>query len=230
MLPSGQAFDDLTHPPRVLLVDDILDEGHTLLAVKQWCLEQGATDVRVAVLTVKRHDRCVPGVTADYVGVEVADRYVFGFGMDYHEQGRNLPGIYALKDSAMGDIALAVIGGTGVYKLADLQDVQAHDLDTRFGAPSGPVTVTSHARPVRRSAVTGVPRATVPPSDVRRERSAAVRAPLPPTARPGGSVCMRAAKPTIGAVPGSLMAGPDCAPNQARAALRRSSSKYSSRS
>ncbi|MFT3667995.1 MAG: S-methyl-5'-thioinosine phosphorylase [Pseudoxanthomonas sp.] len=41
----------------------------------------------------------------------------------------------------MGDIALAVIGGTGVYKLADLQDVQAYDLDTRFGAPSGPVRV-----------------------------------------------------------------------------------------
>lgn len=41
----------------------------------------------------------------------------------------------------MGDIALAVIGGTGVYKLADLHDVQAHDVDTRFGAPSGPVRV-----------------------------------------------------------------------------------------
>ncbi|CAN4279759.1 S-methyl-5'-thioinosine phosphorylase [Pseudoxanthomonas sp. LjRoot125] len=41
----------------------------------------------------------------------------------------------------MGDIALAVIGGTGVYTLADLQDVQAHDVDTRFGAPSGPVRV-----------------------------------------------------------------------------------------
>lgn len=41
----------------------------------------------------------------------------------------------------MGDIALAVIGGTGVYKLADLQDVRAHDVDTRFGAPSGPVRV-----------------------------------------------------------------------------------------
>jgi len=39
----------------------------------------------------------------------------------------------------MSDIALAVIGGTGVYKLADLQDVEARELDTRFGAPSGPV-------------------------------------------------------------------------------------------
>jgi hypoxanthine phosphoribosyltransferase len=83
---------------RVLLVDDILDEGHTLLAVKQWCLEQGATDVRIAALTTKQHDRCVAGICADYVGLQVADRYVFGFGMDYHEQGRNLPGIYALKE------------------------------------------------------------------------------------------------------------------------------------
>ncbi|MEJ1094962.1 MULTISPECIES: hypoxanthine-guanine phosphoribosyltransferase [unclassified Pseudoxanthomonas] len=83
---------------RVLLVDDILDEGHTLLAVREWCLEQGATDVRIAAMTVKQHDRCVPGICADYVGLSVPDRYVFGFGMDYHEQGRNLPGIYALKD------------------------------------------------------------------------------------------------------------------------------------
>ena len=39
----------------------------------------------------------VEGVCADYVGVDVPDRYVFGYGMDYHEQGRNLPAIYALK-------------------------------------------------------------------------------------------------------------------------------------
>ena len=83
---------------RVLLVDDILDEGFTLQGVRQWCLEQGATDVRIAALTTKQHVRCVEGISADYVGMQVPDRYVFGFGMDYHEQGRNLPGIYALKD------------------------------------------------------------------------------------------------------------------------------------
>ena len=83
---------------RVLLVDDILDEGHTMAAIGEWCRAQGATDVRIAALAVKLHDRCVPGLTADYVGVEVPDRYVFGYGMDYHEQGRNLPAIYALKD------------------------------------------------------------------------------------------------------------------------------------
>ena len=84
---------------RVLLVDDIVDEGHTLAAIRDWCLEQGAREVRIAALSVKAHDRCVPGLVADYVGVEVPDRYVFGYGMDYHEQGRNLPAIYALKGS-----------------------------------------------------------------------------------------------------------------------------------
>ena len=83
---------------RVLLVDDILDEGHTMLAVQRWCEDQNAADVRIAVLTEKVHERRVDGVEADYCGVEVPDRYVFGYGMDYHEQGRNLPAIYALRE------------------------------------------------------------------------------------------------------------------------------------
>ncbi len=83
----------------VLLADDILDEGYTLDAVRSWCREQGAADVRIAVLAWKRHGRLVPGMHADYVGVEVPDRYVYGFGMDFHEQGRNLPAIYALRDA-----------------------------------------------------------------------------------------------------------------------------------
>ena len=81
---------------RVLLVDDIVDEGHTLAAVRAWCIGEGARDVRIATLAVKQHGRCVPGLCADYAGVDVPDRYVFGYGMDYHEQGRNLPVIYAL--------------------------------------------------------------------------------------------------------------------------------------
>ncbi len=81
---------------RVLLADDILDEGHTLKAVKHWCEDEGAADVRIAVLAVKNHDRRVDGIDADYVALEVPDRYVYGYGMDFHEQGRNLPALYAL--------------------------------------------------------------------------------------------------------------------------------------
>jgi hypoxanthine phosphoribosyltransferase len=80
----------------VLLVDDILDEGHTLRAIRDWCLGEGAARVLLAVLCEKRHGRTVPGLSGDFVGVEVPDRYVFGYGMDFHEQGRNLPAIYAL--------------------------------------------------------------------------------------------------------------------------------------
>ena len=83
---------------RVLLVDDIVDEGHTLAQVREWCLAEGADEVRIAAMVVKRHGRCVPGLEADYVGLDVPDRYVFGYGMDYHEQGRNLPEIRALRE------------------------------------------------------------------------------------------------------------------------------------
>ncbi|MDN5924981.1 MAG: hypoxanthine-guanine phosphoribosyltransferase [Xanthomonadales bacterium] len=82
----------------VLLVDDILDEGHTLKAVRDACLGLGARRVLVATLCTKLHDRRVQGIAADFNGVDVPDAYVFGYGMDYHEQGRNLPAIYAMRE------------------------------------------------------------------------------------------------------------------------------------
>jgi hypoxanthine phosphoribosyltransferase len=82
----------------VLLVDDILDEGHTLKAVRDDCMKRGAKRVLIASLCRKLHDRCVEGIASDFNGVELPDRYVFGYGMDYHEQGRNLPAIYALRE------------------------------------------------------------------------------------------------------------------------------------
>lgn len=83
----------------VLLADDILDEGHTLAAVRDACREMGARRVLIATLCCKQHDRRIAGIEADFNGVLVPDRYVFGYGMDYHEQGRNLAGIYALGTS-----------------------------------------------------------------------------------------------------------------------------------
>ena len=82
----------------VLIVDDILDEGHTLRAIQAYCRNAGVRSLHTAVLTVKRHERRVPGVDADFVGLEVPDRYVFGMGMDYCEYLRELDGIYALAE------------------------------------------------------------------------------------------------------------------------------------
>ncbi len=82
----------------ILLLDDILDEGHTLQAIVRYCRDAGAASVKTAVLVDKEHDRkAEPGLRADFEGVRVADRFVFGFGMDYQGYWRNAPGIFAVK-------------------------------------------------------------------------------------------------------------------------------------
>lgn len=81
----------------VLVIDDILDEGHTLVAIREALLGFAPASLRVAVLARKLHDRCAPDAHAEYVGLTVADRYVFGCGMDYHEYWRQLPAIHAVK-------------------------------------------------------------------------------------------------------------------------------------
>ena len=81
----------------VLVLDDILDEGHTLAAVRTKLLAAGATRVYAAVFADKDTGRAKP-VSADFVGVRLPNRYVFGFGMDVSGVWRNLPEIYALKE------------------------------------------------------------------------------------------------------------------------------------
>ena len=82
----------------VLLVDDILDEGVTLAAIAEYCRQQGAAEVLMAVLVEKLHLRKVtPGMRADFTGIEVGDRFLFGYGLDYKGYWRNAPGIYAVK-------------------------------------------------------------------------------------------------------------------------------------
>lgn len=82
----------------VLLLDDILDEGVTLDALARHCREQGAREVLLAVLVEKLHLRKVrPGMRADFSGLDVGDRFLFGYGLDYKGYWRNAPGIYAVK-------------------------------------------------------------------------------------------------------------------------------------
>lgn len=79
----------------VLILDDILDEGLTLRAVADQCMLQGAKEVKVAVLAEKLLNKIKP-IRANYVGLTVPNRYVFGCGMDVNGWWRNLPAIYAL--------------------------------------------------------------------------------------------------------------------------------------
>jgi len=82
----------------VLVLDDILDEGHTLAAIIDYLKAEGAREVVSAVLVHKTHERkAYPGMRADFTGLDVADRFLFGSGMDYKGYWRNAAGIYALK-------------------------------------------------------------------------------------------------------------------------------------
>ncbi|MFP5407755.1 MAG: hypoxanthine-guanine phosphoribosyltransferase [Gammaproteobacteria bacterium] len=81
----------------VLVLDDILDEGETLAAIRDKLLQMGASRVWSAVLTDKANGLAKP-IRADFVGLDVPDRYVFGCGMDAYGVWRNLPAIYALKE------------------------------------------------------------------------------------------------------------------------------------
>lgn len=83
----------------VVLLDDILDEGVTLAAVAEYCLRHGANKVMTAVLIEKLHLRKItPGIKADYNGLEVGDRFLFGYGLDVKGYWRNAPGVYATRN------------------------------------------------------------------------------------------------------------------------------------
>jgi hypoxanthine phosphoribosyltransferase len=83
----------------VLLLDDILDEGETLLAIRSRLFELGASAVLLAAFAVKIR-REPPKILADFTGIRVPDRFVFGFGMDVGGRWRNLPSIRALAETA----------------------------------------------------------------------------------------------------------------------------------
>lgn len=87
----------------LLIIDDILDEGYTLQAVIEYCRAEGAAAVYSVVLVEKNHPRDKASVKADFTGLYIEDRYVFGFGMDYKSYHRNLNGIYAVHERDMSD-------------------------------------------------------------------------------------------------------------------------------
>lgn len=80
----------------VLVVDDILDEGVTMAEIVRRLLAQGASQVLSAVFADKNIGRAKP-IAADFVGVRLPNRYVFGYGMDVKGAWRNLPAVYAVK-------------------------------------------------------------------------------------------------------------------------------------
>lgn len=82
---------------KILILDDILDEGVTLKAIVDQCKSLEAKEIKSAVMVEKQLNKTKP-IQADYVGLTVPNQYVFGCGMDVYGWWRNLPAIYALKN------------------------------------------------------------------------------------------------------------------------------------
>jgi hypoxanthine phosphoribosyltransferase len=85
----------------VLILDDILDSGHTLAAIRHKLEIAKPRSIRVCVLLSKRKQRA-GHVDADYVGFEIEDEFVVGYGLDFMERYRNLPYIGVLRKELMG--------------------------------------------------------------------------------------------------------------------------------
>lgn len=90
----------------VLIVDDILDTGQTLARVLQRLQRLGPRSLRTCVLLEKKARR-VESVQADYVGFEIPDVFVVGYGLDYAERYRHLPFVGVLREALLRSGAAA---------------------------------------------------------------------------------------------------------------------------
>ena len=86
--------DEAVKNRSILVLDDILDQGDTLAFIKQRLLVKGALEVSTAVLFDKAIGKSKP-IQADYIGLDVPDIYVYGFGLDFNGIGRNMADLYA---------------------------------------------------------------------------------------------------------------------------------------
>src|SRR5437773_10119360 len=98
---SGEVIFKQVAPPdvkdrHVLILDDILDSGHTLAAIREKLETAQPRSIRVCVLLSKKKPRARE-VDADYLGFEIEDEFVVGYGLDYDERYRNLPCIGVLR-------------------------------------------------------------------------------------------------------------------------------------
>lgn len=82
---------------KVIIVEDIVDTGNTIVAMKKLLEELGASQVLICTLLLKP-DVYKKDVKLDYVAMEIPNRFIVGFGLDYDELGRNIKDIYVLDE------------------------------------------------------------------------------------------------------------------------------------
>ena len=83
----------------VVIVEDIVDSGYTMQRLIAQLKDLGAKEVKVCVLLNKPQARRVEGLVLDYVALEIPNDFIVGYGLDYDEQGRNLPDIWVVAET-----------------------------------------------------------------------------------------------------------------------------------
>lgn len=81
----------------VIVCEDIVDTGNTIVALKQMLLSKGVKDVKVCTMLLKP-EVYTKDEKLDYVGMEIPNKFIVGFGLDYDELGRNLKDIYVINE------------------------------------------------------------------------------------------------------------------------------------
>ncbi|HRA73576.1 MAG TPA: phosphoribosyltransferase family protein, partial [Flavobacterium sp.] len=82
----------------VIVIEDIVDTGNTLVALKELFKKQNVKHFKIATLFFKP-EALVNDIKIDYVGIRIPNKFIVGFGLDYDGLGRNLPEVYQLKDN-----------------------------------------------------------------------------------------------------------------------------------
>ena len=82
---------------RVIIVEDIVDSGNTIVELKQILADKGASESRICTMLLKP-DAYKKDIVLDYVAMEIPDKFIVGFGLDYDEIGRNLKDIYVIDE------------------------------------------------------------------------------------------------------------------------------------
>ena len=82
----------------VVVIEDIVDTGNTLVALKELFKQQNVKHFKIATLFFKP-EALVNDIKIDYVGIRIPNKFIVGFGLDYDGLGRNLPEVYQLKDN-----------------------------------------------------------------------------------------------------------------------------------
>ena len=93
LMPLGLTGD--IHDKNLIIFEDIVDTGNTIVALREMLLSQGARSVKICTMLLKP-DVYDKDIVLDYVGMEIPSNFIVGYGLDYDELGRNLPDIYTL--------------------------------------------------------------------------------------------------------------------------------------